>query len=214
MKNLLFVFLTVLIVQSAIADNTAPVGEFSLNRLDGWEPQRFTGETDYQLLIEDSIMILKANSQHSASGLVKEKRIDLHQTPYLNWSWRIANRLTGLNEQTKTGDDFAARTYVIIKTGLAFWQTRALNYVWAGSSAKDSVWPNAFAGDHTMMLAVRGSEAPVNVWQTEKHNVHADLKKIFGEDFRYIDAIAIMTDTDNSNTQATAFYGDIWFSKD
>jgi hypothetical protein len=65
-----------------------------------------------------------------------------------------------------------------------------------------------------MMLALRGPEAAVNVWQTEKRNVRADLQKLFGEDIRYIDAIALMTDTDNSQGQVSAFYGDIWFSKD
>jgi hypothetical protein len=80
--------------------------------------------------------------------------------------------------------------------------------------AKDTIWPNAFAGDHAMMVAVRGQEAPLNEWQSEKRNVGADLKKLFGEDIRTIDAVALMTDTDNSHGQVSAFYGDIWFSKD
>jgi hypothetical protein len=54
----------------------------------------------------------------------------------------------------------------------------------------------------------------LNVWHTEKRNVRADLQKLFGEDFRTIDAVALMTNTDNSRGQASAFYGDIWFSKD
>jgi hypothetical protein len=67
---------------------------------------------------------------------------------------------------------------------------------------------------YDMMLALRGTEAALNVWHTEKRNVRADLQKLFGEDFRSIDAVALMTDTDNSRGQASAFYGDIWFSKD
>ena len=80
--------------------------------------------------------------------------------------------------------------------------------------AKNTVWPNAFAGDHAMMLALRGPEATLNIWYNEKRNVEVDLKKLFGEDLRTIDAVALMTDTDNSGGQVTAFYGDIWFSKD
>ena len=79
---------------------------------------------------------------------------------------------------------------------------------------KDSVWPNAFAGDHAMMMALRGPEAALNVWYSEKRNVRADLQKLFGEDMRTIDAVALMTDTDNSGGQVSAYYGDIWFSKD
>ena len=32
--------------------------------------------------------------------------------------------------------------------GLVFWRTKAINYVWASTSAKGKIWPNAFAGDH------------------------------------------------------------------
>jgi hypothetical protein len=214
MKRLFIVFLLALAVQHLAAEPQLPLGEFSRNRLDGWEHQRFKGETRYQLQPLDGVIALKADSQAAASGLFKEQRIDLEQTPFLNWSWRIGNRLSGLNEQSKAGDDYAARIYVVVKGGLAFWQTRAVNYVWAGNTATGTIWPNAFAGSHAMMLALRGPEASINTWYGEKRNVRADLQKLFGEDLHFIDAVALMTDTDNSGGQAYAFYGDIWFSKD
>jgi len=197
-----------------MAETRLPIGDFSQNRLDGWESKSFKDETRYELNKLDGSIVLRAESTAAASGLFKEQRIDLTQTPVLNWSWRIANRLTGLNEQSKTGDDYAARIYVVISGGLAFWRTRAVNYVWVSNTAKDSVWPNAFAGDHAMMLAIRGPEAPMNQWFHEKRNIRADLQKLFDEDIQYIDAVALMTDTDNSNGHALAYYGDIWFSKD
>ena len=214
MKLLSILCLALFITKSPMAETRLPIGEFSQNRLDGWESKSFKGETDYRLLNLKGITVLRADSHNAASGLFKEQRIDLDQTPYLNWSWQIANRLPGLNEQSKSGDDYAARVYVVISGGLAFWRTRALNYVWASNSTKDKVWPNAFAGDHAIMIAVRGPESPLNTWAHEKRNVRADLKQMFGEDIRYIDAVALMTDTDNSNSQAVAYYGDIWFSKD
>ncbi|MGZ5577200.1 MAG: DUF3047 domain-containing protein [Methylobacter sp.] len=214
MKRLFIVFLMVLPVQHLAAEPKLPIGEFSRNRLDGWEHKHFKGETHYQLQALDGVVVLKADSHAAGSGLFKEQRIDLEQTPMLNWSWRISNRLSGLNEQSKAGDDYSARIYVVVKGGLAFWQTKAINYVWASNTSKDKVWPNAFAGDHAKMVAVRGPEAALNVWYSEKRNVRADLQKLFGEDLRHIDAVALMTDTDNSNGQVSAFYGDIWFSKD
>ncbi|AMK76373.1 hypothetical protein A1342_14515 [Methylomonas methanica] len=196
------------------AEPRVPLGEFSQNRLDGWEQKSFKGQTQYSLQAVGGVAALQADSRAAGSGLFKEQRIDLQQTPFLNWSWRVGQRLSGLNEQSKAGDDYAARVYVVVKGGLAFWNTKAINYVWAGNTAKDTVWPNAFAGDHAMMLALRGPEAELNVWLKEKRNVRVDLQKLFGEDIRYIDAVALMTDTDNSGGQALAYYGDIWFSKD
>jgi hypothetical protein len=214
MKKLFTAFLMVLAIQNSVAESRLPLGEFSRNQLDGWEQKSAEGETQYQLETMGDLTVLKANSQASASGMFKEQLIDLEKTPFINWSWRIANRLNGLIEQSKAGDDYAARLYVVVKGGLAFWQTKAINYVWASNTAKETIWPNAYAGEQLMMLALRGPEAAVNVWQTEKRNVRADLQKLFGEDIRYIDAIALMTDTDNSQSQVSAFYGDIWFSKD
>ncbi|OQW65971.1 MAG: hypothetical protein BVN35_21860 [Proteobacteria bacterium ST_bin11] len=215
MKIVWWVLLIILpLHQVAVADTKLPIGEFSQNRLEGWEHKSFKGETQYRLQALDGVTVLTADSHAAGSGMFKEQRINLTQTPFLNWSWRIGNRLTGLNEQSKAGDDYAARVYVVVKGGLAFWQTKAINYVWAGNSKKDGVWPNAFAGDHAMMLALRGPEAALKVWQHEKRNVRADFKQLLGEDISVIDAVAIMTDTDNSNGQASAVYGDIWFSKD
>ena len=211
----LYILLLMLVAtRNEAAQSILPVGEFSRNRLNGWEQKSFAGETRYRLQILEGVLVLKADSHAAGSGLFKEQSIDLEKTPYLNWSWRISKRLTGLNEQSKSGDDYAARVYVIAKGGLAFWQTKAINYVWSSNNAKFSVWANAFAGNDVMMLALRGSEAALNVWHTEKRNVRADLQKLFGEDFRSIDAVALMTDTDNSGGRVSAFYGDIWFSKD
>lgn len=212
--RLFTLFCLVLAVQNLAAEPKLILGDFSHNRLDGWEQKSFKGETRYQLQTLDGVMVLKADSYAAGSGVFKEQRIDLEKTPFLNWSWRIDNRLPGLNEQSKSGDDYAARVYVVIKGGLAFWQTKAINYVWSSNTPKDTIWPNAFAGDHAMMLALRGPEAPLAVWQTEKRNVRADLQKLFGKDFQAIDAVALMTDTDNSGGQVSAYYGDLWFSKD
>jgi hypothetical protein len=214
MNRLLIALLMILDIQNLAAEPRLLLGEFSRNRLDGWEPKTFKSETRYQLQTLDGVTVLKAESHDTGSGLFKEQHIDLDKTPMLNWSWRIANRLNGLNEQSKSGDDYAARIYVVVKGGLAFWQTKAINYVWSSNTAKDTVWPNAFAGDHAMMVALRGPEASLNDWHSEKRNVRTDLKKLFGDDLHSIDAVALMTDTDNSNGQVSAYYGDIWFSRE
>ncbi|MBU4326391.1 MAG: DUF3047 domain-containing protein [Proteobacteria bacterium] len=190
------------------------VGDFAAESLRGWEEKSFSGKTDYQLITEGKETVVKATSQAAASGLFKKQRIDLQQTPYLNWRWRVDKPLHSLDEQTKSGDDYGARIYVVVDGGLFFWKTKAINYVWASSSPKGKSWPNAFAGKSAMMLALRSSTDEAATWYQEKRNVAADLKEFFGTEIRYIDAIAIMTDTDNSGQETSAQYGDIFFSGD
>ncbi|MGR9100803.1 MAG: DUF3047 domain-containing protein [Gammaproteobacteria bacterium] len=208
-----FALLTVLLAAASASAADNYVARFSSGSLDGWENKSFREETRYRLSELDGATVLKAQSQSSASGLYKKIRIDLRRTPFLNWRWRIENRLQGLDEKTKSGDDYAARIYVVISGGWAFWRTRAVNYVWAGTSAKGEIWPNAFAGENAMMIAVRSSSDDTGRWYEEKRNILKDLKRVYGEDISSIDAVALMTDTDNSNGRATAYYGDIFFSE-
>ncbi|MFZ2169890.1 MAG: DUF3047 domain-containing protein [Methylococcaceae bacterium] len=214
-KLLIFYFLMFLSVfgRAETAGEKIMIGSFSSGSLDQWESKEFKGQTRYRLVDLADVRVLKAESADNASGLIKVQRIDLQKTPFLNWRWRIENRLGNLKEQAKSGDDYAARVYVVISGGLAFWRTKAINYVWASTSPKDKIWPNAFAGNHAMMIALRSSSDQTGAWYTEKRNILADLKQQFGEDIVYIDAVALMTDTDNAHGKVTAYYGDIYFSK-
>ena len=64
------------------------------------------------------------------------------------------------------------------------------------------------------MISVRSSTDETGTWYSEKRNVLEDLKQQFGEEIRYIDAVAVMSDSDDSKGKVTAYYGDIYFSKD
>lgn len=189
------------------------IGEFSRSVLDGWKSKKFVKTTIYDLVTIDKKVVLKAVSRSSASGMVKKVRVDLDKTPYLNWQWRIENKLDGTyDETTRQGDDYAARIYVVVSGGLTFWNTKALNYVWAKHAQKGAVWQNACTGKNAMMMAVRAQKDPLSQWQTEKRNIQTDFKKCFGKNIQYIDAVALMSDTDNTKNQVTAIYGDIYFS--
>lgn len=187
------------------------IGRFSQGDLAGWQVKQFAGDTEYRIASVDGEQVLQAHSQQAASGLVKTVRVDLQQTPWLIWRWRIDSRLPEADETTKQGDDYAARLYVVVDGGLLFWNTRALNYVWANTQAAGASWPNAFAGNNAMMLALRSQADEIGVWRQERRNVREDLQRLFGEDIRYIDAVALMTDTDNNGGEATSWYGDIRF---
>ncbi len=199
-----------LLAQAPLAGETIYVGRFSQNELSHWQTKSFADPTHYVLREENDKTILVANSNNSASGLFQEITIDLKRTPFLNWYWQVIDPLPSLPEQTKAGDDYAARIYLIKQGGIFFWQTKALNFVWSSGQAKETLWPNAFAGKNVMMLAVRNNDD--QGWHCEKRDLRADWQRAFGEATNKLDAVALMTDSDNSKGQAAAYYGDIWFS--
>ena len=212
----LLILLLLMHTQTVLADDPGKilVGDFSTGKLDGWGKRVFSGETSYGLVKLDTMRVLKADSQDSASGLIKKITVDLHKYPYLNWRWRIENRLDKADEKQKSGDDYSARIYVIDSGGLFFWATKVLSYVWSDNSQKGTAWPNPYVKNNVQMFAVRSTEDDTSTWYVEKHNVYEDFKRLFGKDVHYIDAVALMTDSDNSNGHAEAFYGDIYFSMD
>jgi hypothetical protein len=193
---------------------TIEIGRFSANNLDGWKEKKFVGQTRYRLVKQGDRTVLHAEAEASASGLFKEVKVNLTTHPYINWQWRVEKGHPPLAERTKSGDDYAARIYIIVKGGLAFWKTKAINYVWSSTEKKGAIWPNAFAGKNAMLLAIRSSDDNKGVWYQEKRNVYEDLKNIFGEEIKEIDAVAIMTDSDNSKGSVSASYGDISFTAD
>ncbi|WP_096461399.1 DUF3047 domain-containing protein [Sulfurifustis variabilis] len=195
------------------ADARVTVGAFSRGELDGWEEKQFKGRTEYRPNEIAGTRALAAHSREAASGLYKRVRIDLAQTPYLHWSWRIERTLGDLDETTRAGDDYAARVYVVVSGGVFFWNTRAVNYVWASRLPQGATWPNAFTAN-ARMIAVRSGDALAGRWVNERRDVREDFKALFGMDVRHIDAVAIMTDTDNSGGEARAYYGDIYFDAD
>lgn len=199
-------------LSNAMADDRLAVSDFSKSGLEGWETKVFSGATSYREIRFDRQRVIKAESHDGASGLIKKIHVDLEKYPYLNWSWRIDDRLDIKNEKQKSGDDFAARIYVVIDGGIWLWRTRAVNYVWASGVRRGETWANPFAGRHSIMIAVRNGQDKTSTWYAEKRNVYADLKRLFGDGYRFIDAVAIMTDTDNSHGQAVSYYGDIYFS--
>jgi len=200
-----------------VASKTIAIAEFSKGSLQGWEKKEFDGTTTYEFVADKQNKkdtdqkVLKATSHDGASGLFRKIHIDLNKTPYLNWSWSTSSKLEGINESKKSGDDFVARIYVVVDGGYLFWKTIALNYVWSSSHQQGETWANPFTSNATM-FAVESGDTNLGKRQHYKRNIKEDLKKLVGRDEQYIDAIAIMTDTDNSGQSASSMFGDIFFS--
>ena len=183
-------------------------------------------QTTYNLVEVDSTVVVRAISDGGASGLVRRIQIDPSEHPILTWRWRVEDIIEAGNAFTKDGDDFAARVYVSFDHDLGLGgrikhaalralgyddvPTRALNYVWANRAPTDTTFANAYT-DWVMMHPVESGPARAGTWTTERRNVAADYRAAFGEDPPAITGVAIMTDTDNTGSSVTAYYGDIVF---
>ncbi|NOX27100.1 MAG: DUF3047 domain-containing protein [Gammaproteobacteria bacterium] len=204
-------FLATAILQYAFADEQL---YFDVQEIAQWQNKSFNGESTYQLTQINNRKAVAASSQQSASARYYKNKIDLKTTPYLNWSWQVEDLPNTLSDDsTKSGDDYAARIYVVFKTGFAFWKIASLNYVWANQRPKGDHWHNAYTNKVVLLAVDSGSDA-VGQWQSYKVNVAEDIKKYWAKEVSTLTSIAIMADSDDSQSSTKSYFGDIWFSAD
>jgi len=172
-----------------------------------WKKESFQGETQYTVVTDRGQPCIRAHSVNSASGLLYEIRYEVKDYPLLEWSWKIKDILDKGDATVKEGDDYAARVYVVFPSW-AFWRTRAVNYIWANKLPQGKAVPNPFTSN-AVMIAVQSGRRNAGTWIRERRNVYEDFFRFFGKKPPEAGAIAIMTDSDNTHSQATAWYGPI-----
>ncbi|MCW9708054.1 DUF3047 domain-containing protein [Fodinibius salsisoli] len=188
--------------------------------------------TDYSLVEDQNGKnVIKASSANAAGGLIYKIRIDPHEYPIIEWRWKVDGVLKKGNLQKKDSDDYPARIYVTFdydKSNLGFGDRikysalkaftsyniplRSINYIWANKAKRGTIAPNPFT-DWVYMVAVQSGNEQSGSWMVETQNILQDYKAAFGEAPPAITGVAIMTDSDNTAGNATAYYGDIIFKK-
>lgn len=192
------------------------VFEFSKTELSQLKVRKVRGadnKTVYSIGSNENGNYLKAVAENAGSGLGKEIKIDLNKTPFINITWKIEQDLSGINEKTKKGHDFAARVFAVKKTGATPLSNRAINYVFSSNVEVGENWPSPYT-KKSIDNVLSTTKENLNKWVTVKANVKEDFKKFHDLNVDELDGLAIMSDTDNSKLTSVAFYQNIYFSKD
>lgn len=213
------------------------VGDFSQQSSaipESWDTLTFGSieeHTSYTLVDDDNIKVIKAQSNESASGLTKKISFNPKEYPYLSWRWKVNKAIPGTDVTSKSGDDYAARIYVMFKYNLEdlpedeqsriswykFFNGKlpplaTLNYIWANKMPLGRIVPSPYT-DRVKMVILKNKDSELQQWHVEERNIYEDYKKAFGEEPKDVISIAIMTDTDNTEAMAESYFGDIVISK-
>ena len=106
--------------------------------------KKYRGETTWTLNSNENGNFIKAEAEGKGSGLGKEVEIDLLKTPFINITWKIEKDLFDIVENSKKGHDYAARVFVIKKTGSTTLSNRAINYVFSSNNKIGENWPSPY----------------------------------------------------------------------
>jgi hypothetical protein len=178
---------------------------------DAWEHVRFPSverATEYR--VEPEQGALRAVSRCGASALVLPlDGLDLERTPLLRWRWRIVRLPLVGDERERSGDDFAARVYVMFpfdpEGASALTRLRRLVSVHEPVSSR---WDNPYAAESKMISVGRGEPGG---WTAVEVDLRRDRRAAWG-DGPGPAAIAIMTDADDSCSEAEAWFADLHFA--
>ena len=214
MKLILKILITLFIATTISSADEIKVFDFTETELSKLEVRKVRGadnKTTYTVETNENGSFLKSVADNAASGLGKEIKIDLNKTPFINITWKVEKDLSGIKEDTKKGHDFAARVFVVKKTGATPLSNRAINYVFSSNSDIGLNWPSPYT-KKSIDYVLSTTKENLNEWVTVKANVKDDFKKFHNLDLNELDGLAIMSDTDNSQMKSIAYFQNIYFS--
>jgi hypothetical protein len=197
-----------------------------------WTPVDFgVGKrpTRYDLVVDGGSVVLHAVADNAASGMLQRIGIDTRQAPMIAWRWKIAGLIARANPRVASREDAPARIVLEFDgdksrlglTDRALFRIGArvmgreipyatIVYIWSNDLPVGTVIPNPHTHRIQMIVASTGA-AGVGHWESLTRDVRADFRRAFGEDAGPLDAVGVLTDTDNTDAHAEAWYGDIGF---
>ena len=213
LKNILFLFCLSVLFTNNVYSQNIEVFSFTEEELKTLKVKKIKKLTEYQIGSNANGNFLRAKAEGQASGLGKEIKINLDKTPFINITWKVENNLNGINEKSKKGHDFAARVFVVKKTGITALSNRAINYVFSSNEDIGENWNSPYT-KNSIDYVLSTTKINDNEWITVKSNVKNDFKNLHNLDVNEIDGVAILTDTDNSKMKAVSYYQNIYFSSE
>ncbi len=194
-----------------------------------WTFSRFKKPTSYHMVSDDGRTVIRASADSSASGLVHDVRIDPLRFPLMHWHWKVTGMIANADNSKRQFEDAPARVVVSFTGDKAKFsfddrmfasQIKAftgqelpyatLMYIWGNRLPPESVITSSHTG-RIKMIVVQSGRDKVGHWHEETRNLLEDYRRAFGEDPGPILSVGIMTDTDNTESTAHAYYGDISF---
>jgi len=187
--------------------------------------------TRYDLVDDGGKVVLHAIADNAASALADPVRIDLHATPMVAWRWKIAGLIDDADSRQASREDAPARLVLefdgdkaklpLVERGIYGLARHVagrdlpyatLMYIWSNRESVGTVIANPRTRRIEMVVASSGADG-VGAWQSLLRNVHDDFVRAFGEEPGPLTAVGVLTDSDNTDGHAEAWYGDIRFER-
>lgn len=184
----------------------------SLDEPNAWKMKQLVNTTAFDVKLKSGEPVLTVESKQSAGLFFRMISVDLQETPFLNWSWKVSHIFNNQSENKRSGDDFPARVLIVYEEGFVGTNTTGFSFVWASQLSKGSVWKSPIS-DNLLMVANQSGETHVNQWLIEKVDIKAAFKNLLKKNINSVSYIALMADTDDLKETVTTQFKNIYFSR-
>ncbi len=194
----------------------------------GWKHFAFPGKaaTEFSYTRQDGRDAMKAVAQSSASMLRRKVTVAAEDLNSVRFSWKVPKLIEGADLAVPDTADSPVRIVLAFDGDRAKFSGKnamlselsqlltgepmpyaMLMYVWSNTRAPGTVIASPRT-DRIRKIVVESGRKNLNRWLDYKRNIRADFEQAFGEAPGALLAIGIMTDTDNTQTSALAWYGE------
>lgn len=192
------------------------IDDFESGDLATWHGRRDDFTDIYTVEGDEEEQFLVARSLNSDNFILKRIKVDIAKYPYLNWKWRAMTLPVNGDESAKKTCDVVASVNVVLRASK--WKPKSIKYSWSTTLPQHtfSKSPYAFWPSRTDIYVLESGDDHLGQWKTEKVNVLNHYQRLYRKKkvkSVVIEAIVVMTDSDNTGTPSEAAYDDIYFSK-
>lgn len=169
---------------------------------------------DFTVVEDGGQKVLRMVSKNEGSTISKDvkDKVNLKETPILEWTWKVATLPTGGNSCKKDTDDQAAQVFVTWPRFPQLVRSRIIGYVWDSTAPVGTICKSEKTGTVTYIV-VRSGPADIGKWMTERRNVRADFKQVYGDDPDNPAAVSVAIDSNDTKSTAESYVGEILFKK-
>lgn len=194
-----------------------------------WEHQPLPGKAQvgFEGVHHQGRPALSATAVSAASVVRKRVRIEPQDLGRLRFSWNVPQLIASADLALRESDDSPVRVILAFEGDRSRFSPRdamlsellrtvtgeelpyaTLMYVWCNQRPPGSVVRNP-RSDRIRKIVLESGPERLGRWLDYERDVRADFERAFGEPPGALVGVAVMTDTDNTRSSATAFYGPV-----
>lgn len=193
----------------------------------GWEHLSLPGKqaAQFKRVRLDEREAVAVTAKSAASMLRRKIRVEPQQLGRLRFSWKVPQLIAQGDLAVREKADSPVRIILAFDGDRSRMSARdhmlselahgltgepmpyaTLMYVWCNKREPGSVIRNPRT-DRIRKLVLESGPGKLNQWLEYERDVRADFRRVFGEEPGALLGVAIMTDSDNTRSNARAWYG-------